>query len=292
MSRSNSICRARPLLGTLVEIWVEEPSATSESAIGAAFAAVARVHELMSVHAPDSDLSRLNREGHRRPVQVDPWTYSVLAAAKRIGAASHGVFDCGVAPVMVRYGWLPRRARRSGGFGGSQRHVRLLDGCRVRFRQPLALDLGGIAKGFAVDRAVDALKANGVAAGAVNAGGDLCVFGPVPQLIHLRHPSEPRWLVPAGYLAEGAIATSAHYYARRRRGGRWISPIIHPKRGTPVAADRSSVSVIAQDALTADALTKPVMLLGEAAAGLLARFGARAVILRPGCAPIELGHAA
>jgi FAD:protein FMN transferase len=263
-----------------------------EAAMEAAFAAIERVHRLMSIHLPDSDLSRLNRQGHKQSIKVDPWTYRVLAAAKRIGAASDGLFDCAVAPALARYGFLPRTAARKRASAATQREILLLKGCRVRFRQALSLDLGGIAKGFAIDRAVQALRAKGALSGTVNAGGDLRVFGPEPEPIHLRDPSRPSRIMRLGWLTEGAIATSGDYFERRRHARTYVSPIVDPQSGIPVTADRQSVSVIASDALTADALTKPVTLQGAAAADLLASFGARAVIVRAGKPLIEIGHAA
>ncbi|HZS83171.1 MAG TPA: FAD:protein FMN transferase [Stellaceae bacterium] len=292
MSRSNSLRRARPLLGTFVEIRVQSDSPAAEAAILAAFAAIARVERLMSAHRADSELSRLNAVGHVEAVEVDPWTYDVLAAALRISGATDGLFDCTVAPALARQGFLPRRLQRAGSGHPSWRDILLLPGRRVRFRRRLALDLGGIAKGFAVDEAVARLRAAGDFAGAVNAGGDLRVFGPAAEPIHLRDPAEPRRLLRVGSLKDGAIATSASYFAARRRNGRRVAPIVDPRRRTVIAASRRSVSVIAADALTADALTKPVMLEGPGSAEFLARCGARALILEAGAPPLEIGRAA
>lgn len=293
MSPSNSVRRARPLLGTVVDIRVDAaPGAATTAAIESGFAAVARVGRLMSIHAPDSEVSRLNRHGHEQAMAVDPWTYDVLAAANRIWVASGGLFDCTVAPVLARYGFLPRDTAPSATAAATQGDVVLLDDCRVHFRHPLSLDVGGIAKGFAVDRAVAAMQARGIEAGAVNAGGDLRVFGPAPQPIHLRNPACPGQFVEAGCLRAGAVATSAAYFARRRSDGRWLSPIVDPRRGQPLAADGLSVSVIAPDALTADALTKPVAMAGALAADLLTHFGACAVILDAENQFHRIGHPA
>ena len=284
--------RARPILGTIVEIRAETDSSAAARAIGEAFAAIAKVHLLMSVHRADSDVSRLNRHGHERTIRVNPWTFEVLEAAERLSVASDGLFDCTVAPVLAREGFLPRGLERAAGMSASHLDVELQPGDCVRFRRPLAIDLGGIAKGFAVDQAVAALRADGVVSGAVNAGGDLRVFGPMPQPVHLRDPAAPGRLVPVGLLKDGAIATSAGYFARQRRRSGWVSPIVDPRSGAPIADRRRSVSVIAGDALTADALTKPVMLLGADSEDILRRCGARALIQEIGGAMVEAGHAA
>lgn len=289
-SKRDSVRRARPLLGTIVEIRASGEPAAAEAGIAAAFAAIARVERLMSAHRPDSELSRLNRTAHRRAVRVDRWTYAVLTAAARLSQASGGLFDCTVGAALARHGFLPRRLERA--CAAAQSDVLLLPGQRIRFRRPLALDLGGIAKGFAVDKAVEALRAAGVRAGAVNAGGDLRVFGPAAEPIHLRDPAAPGRLVRVGWLHEGAIATTASYFARRRCAGGWAVPVVDPRTAAPLAARRRSVSVIAADALTADALTKPVMLEGAASAALLARCGAHALIHEAGADPVEVSLAA
>jgi thiamine biosynthesis lipoprotein len=167
--------RARPLLGTLVEITASGifPDKV-QSAIDCAFDEVERVHALMSYHAADSDVSRINREAFDHPVQVDEHTMRVLTAAYEMSEASSGQFDITVAPTLTKLGFLPRRPdlpRISG--QGDWRHVNLLDGNRVRLTRRLRIDLSGIAKGYAVDLAIQALASCDMTAGKVNAGGDM-----------------------------------------------------------------------------------------------------------------------
>jgi FAD:protein FMN transferase len=101
--------RARPLLGTFVEIAVSGASPEGmDAAVDAAFDAVATVHGLMSFHDDGSDVSRLNREAFAGPVTVHPWTFEVLAAALDLHRRSAGVFDVAVAPVLQELGLLPR----------------------------------------------------------------------------------------------------------------------------------------------------------------------------------------
>ncbi|MFP5465879.1 MAG: FAD:protein FMN transferase, partial [Gammaproteobacteria bacterium] len=171
---------------------------------------------------------------------------------------SDGRFDVSVAPELLRHGYLPRHA----GFAppapeASWRHIELLPGDRVRLARPLHLDLGGIAKGYAVDCAIGALQAAGVAAGRVNAGGDLRLFGGVEEAIHVRHPHAATRLLPLCQLGEGAVATSATYYTGRLMDGRTVSPLIDAATRQPCAGGRS-VSVLAGRCAVADALTKVV----------------------------------
>jgi thiamine biosynthesis lipoprotein len=271
--------RARPLLGTLVEVTAHGAcQAQLTQAVNAAFDTIALVQRLMSFHDAASDVGRVNRLAHRAAVHVHPWTWKVLHAAQRLARASAGIFDVTVGGELMRLGYLPATLR-----GGLDRRarwsdVRLLPGRRVRFTRRLLIDLGGIAKGFAVDRAVECLRARGASAGLVNAGGDLRGFGPVTWRIHLRHPARPGLLLPFADLATGALATSAGYFSRRVRRGAASTSIIDGRRR--VAADAPfSASVAASNCMLADGLTKLVMLRGHRACGLVRRLGGRAFIL-------------
>jgi thiamine biosynthesis lipoprotein len=143
----------------------------------------------------------------------------------------------------------------------------VLRGSELRLRAPVWLDLGGIAKGYAVDRAVAALRRAGLAAGAVNAGGDLRVFGAQEETVFVRSPFDAGALWPVAALRDAACATSASG-AVAARGA----------RGVRAAAPRS-VTVFAPTACAADALTKVVWLRGQDALGLLRRARARAFVV-------------
>ena len=103
-----SVRRARPLLGTFVEITaVGTPAPAIDAAIDAAFETIEIVHRLMSFHEAESDVSRLNRDAATHPVRVHRWTYEVLAAALALQRCSDGLFDVTVAPILHRLGVLP-----------------------------------------------------------------------------------------------------------------------------------------------------------------------------------------
>jgi len=274
--------RCRPLLGTFVEITAEGPVAAEalHARIDAAFACIARVHDLMSFHDPDSELSRLNAGAHRAPIAVHPWTGAVLAEAIRLGDASGGAFDPAVAPRLVRWGFLPRSPGwNEADAAGSYRDIRLLPGGRVAFVRPLQLDLGGIAKGFAVDRAAEALAGVDGMRACVDAGGDMRFVGEPPARLRVRHPRAPWSATRELAVAGPAVATSAAYFARRRYRGRRVSHLVDPHSGASVRR-RDSVSVFAPSALQADALTKVVAILGtDACEALLRTEGASAIVL-------------
>ena len=275
---SSSLRRARPLLGTFVEIRVGGNPRFLSTAVDHAFAAIARVQQLMSFHDPTSDVSRLNREAYRRPVKIDPQTWAVLDHARRISEASNGAFDITVAPRLVQWGYLPESILPLPGLkANGYRAVELLMEHHARFCESTLIDLGGIAKGYAVDVACVTLERFGVFDYVVNAGGDLRV-GNTPTTIHVRHPRQPMATLSLGTVRSEAVATSATYFARKRGQDGEVHPIVAPITTAP-AQFRGSISVRAADCMTADALTKVVAVLGTSAAPTLQRLGVEAFLL-------------
>ena len=235
--------RARPLLGTLVEIgividgegstWQTEGGARGDdsgAAIDAAFAAIATVERRLSRFTAGSEIFRFNAAAAGERIEIGADTRRVLAAADALRQASDGLFDVSLGSGTT--GW---RCDATG--------LHKLD-------EGVRLDLGGIGKGHAVDRGVDALRAAGAQAGWVNAGGDLRVFGATIVPIDLRDEALGG-VRRFATLADGAFATS-----RLGRAGH--------------------ASVAAPECLWADALTKVVLFSGDASHPLLERFGARA----------------
>jgi len=279
-SRSSSLRRCRPLLGTLVDISVVGDTETRcARAIEEGFCAVAEVHALMSFHEVGSDISRLNREALHRDVEVDSRTWSVLDTARRVSEASEGAFDVTIASLLVEWGLLPETGNHDAvDSTASWRDIELLEGRCVRFARPLLIDLGGIAKGYAVDHAIEAIRSAGIEAACVNAGGDLRVFGEPPEPLFVRHPRFKGSLIDAGCLRNEAAATSSDIDIRERREGVWTSPHVHP--GKRRACDAfASVTVRAQNCMLADALTKVVLCDPEGAVDVLAQFNASALVV-------------
>ena len=270
--RPTEIRRARPLLGTYVAIGVGLPDAEAAQAIEAGFATIADIHGLMSFHEPLSDVSRINRAGGGT-VRIDPHTYAVLAAAQRMAEASNGIFDITVAPDLVAWGFLPRPDAPEPEPAASWRDIELLPPNQIRLTKPLWIDLGGIAKGYAVDRAFAAMNLPPHVQCSVNAGGDLRVQGE-PERVLLRAPPEGGQ-VPVVELENAALASSSgrddlHDVATGKVGPH-VEGGSHRSVGTA-----SFVSVVAQDCMTADALTKVVLALGSDADGVLKAFDATA----------------
>jgi len=279
--------RARPLLGTLVEIQAGGlPPARLARALERAFAAIARVQTRMSFHDPSSDVSRLNRLAAQHSVKVDAWTWTVLRHARWLSRISDGRFDITIAPRLQQWGLLPGPPARGHG-RGNWRDIVLLSGHRVRFRTPLTIDLGGIAKGYAVDRAVAALRQAGVVAGLVNAGGDLRAFGRRARPVHVRHPTQPGTFFQLEPVRNEALATSALTFTGQRWRGKKIGALVDPHTGG-ACGHGLSISVRAPHAWLADGLTKVVATDPLAGKALLGRCKARAQIFASATAAIAM----
>jgi FAD:protein FMN transferase len=271
-SRSSEIRRARPWLGTLVEIGAVGRDAAA--AIEAAFGEIETVHRLMSFHEEKSDVSRVNRAMPGEIVRVDQRTYEVLGRAQWLSRLSGGTFDVTVGGRLVEAGFLPQP------YGtvdfdneASFEDLLLLPENCLTWRRRAWIDLGGIAKGYAVDRAADVLKECGVTSGIVNAGGDLYAFGK-PQPIHIRHPENPSLALPWGAIANAAMASSSGVYSPQAKN----DALVQPRRGKCVKW-RQGITVIAPRCILADALTKIVRLAPRRAPVILAQLNAQALVI-------------
>jgi thiamine biosynthesis lipoprotein len=245
--------RARVALGTLVAIEVTASGeALAFAAIESAFEAIAAVDERMHPSRAQSDIARINGAPTGAFVHLDVSTWSVLRLAQRVHAASGGTFD-------------PCLPTRAGGLTDLELSTESHGGCWARCHCPLWLDLGGIAKGYAVDVAIGALARSGCVTGLVNAGGDLRVFGARSERVLLRRPDGVR----EGLVLEGsALAVSDREASQRPREHRGYY------RRTEDGALRPYAAVLAPEAAVADALTKCVLVGTQAqAAHALQAFG-------------------
>jgi FAD:protein FMN transferase len=276
--------RMRPLLGTFVSVRAEVSAADANRVFAAAFGAIERVQACLSFHDAHSELSVVNRSAARASQAVSPMFARVLRASLALARATDGRFDPTIGAQLVRWGQLPAPDAATADENADWRDLSLIGGKQLRIRKPLWLDFGGIAKGYAVDRAVAALKALGVRRGLVNAGGDLRVFGADPQTIHVRHPASPAQTIPLLQLKDGAVATSAGYFSARDG----YTALVDTSSATPMG-DGVSVTVVARRAIWADALTK-VVLSGHAdIAGFLRRLDAQAVCIDSGGQTTRVG---
>ncbi len=237
--------RMRPLLGTFVEIGVGHQSKEAEEAVHAAFKQIELIQSLLSFHVENSELTKVN-EANGQAVSVHRHTLRVIKLAKAMTIASHGLFNCLVGGEMVNRKVLPNHSQHQTLAYGDADHI-IIDRDQVRLTSPVKITLDGIAKGYAVDCAIAALKQHGMASGWVNAGGDLRVFGNKVLSVQRRELDGEH--IVLGGVQDAAMATSvvAQIYDPALPG-EVVSPIATPKKGV--------WTVLAQFAWRADALTK------------------------------------
>ncbi|MBK4736419.1 FAD:protein FMN transferase [Noviherbaspirillum sp. DKR-6] len=269
--------RAQPWLGTVVDITIADGD-SCEPAMRAAFTVIADVHRLMSFHDAHSDVSRINRAEVDEQILVDARTAEVLEAALALCADSGGLFNPFCAPLLVEWDYLPAPDARNAPDWRAGTLPLVIDGCRVKKLAPAWIDLGGIAKGYAVDAATEALRAHGVRAGCVNAGGDMRGFGDIDWPVLLRDAQRPQMPAFSTQLRDGALATSAIYFSGRTTRGQATSALVHGASGKPLLSG-GSVSVAASRCMLADALTKVVAASGNAEHPLLAAHAASAFVV-------------
>jgi len=267
--------RCRPLLGTFVEISLSGASAEDCAAwLEEAFRQVERVSALMSFHDPASELSRFNRTPVGRWACLSPPLAQVLELALELQHRSRGVFNVAVGKPLECWKLLPGSVARVDWRHLSQPGFELR-GLRARRLLPVHLDLGGIAKGYAVDCAVETMRAHSRSvSGCVNAGGDLRIFGAQEQRVWIRSGNAYRPLVQFLVLSNQSLATSSVIRDDLH------SPYVDIRRRSPLLRPRTAV-VRADRCMIADALTKIALLLPrrKAAERIAASYGAEVSVL-------------
>jgi thiamine biosynthesis lipoprotein ApbE/Na+-translocating ferredoxin:NAD+ oxidoreductase RnfG subunit len=261
------IRRARYVMGTILEAKAYGEPAAVLPALEAIFEEVRRLDRLLSRFREDSEISRMNREAGAASVSVSEDTFFCVAAALDLARRSGGAFDPTLEP---------------GGFS----KVSLDSAARaVRFaREGIEIDLGGIGKGYALERAAAILRARGVDRAALDFGGQVLVLDPPPGaqgwLVAISSPGDREDMIGGFELARASVSTSG----QEERPGH----LVDPRRGAPAAAARQA-TVVAPSAMRADSLSTAAFVLGPAAGAALVaeEEGASAVIVPPeGGAPI------
>jgi FAD:protein FMN transferase len=265
----DTVVRTQIALGTLIEIQVRGlPRGQADVAINAAFAEVRRVDTLFSTYKQESPVWKLNNTPDTvlaLPAEV----HALMLACDTLWRRSGGAFDVAVEPLIRAWGFdgdeaafpsdpvLAEALARSG-----WRHVVFEADNRIRISPGSGVNFGAIAKGYAVDRAVAVLHDHGVAEALVNAGGEIRGTGGRWQ-VGIQHPRSPSELLAVVELHGRAIATSGDYEKYFEIDGQRHHHILDPATGHP-ARGCQSVSVIADDDMTADAIATAVFVLGAA----------------------------
>jgi len=269
--------REEAIMGTAitVELWADD-ARSGAAACAAVMDEMHRIDRQMSPYKPGSELSRINREAALRPVPLSEEMYRLVASALEFSRLSGGAFDISYAAVGHLYDYRERRcpdaaalavARAAVGWKNLQldRHARTL-----RFLQPgMRIDLGGFAKGHAVDHAATILRRRGIQHAIVSAGGDSRVIGDRrgrPWSVAIRDPRREGEVVAVLPLEDTSISTSGDYerYFEERGADGQVTRhhhLIDPATGRSPEGVRS-VTILAADGLTSEALSKSVFVLG------------------------------
>jgi thiamine biosynthesis lipoprotein len=252
------------------------PAAAALTAVvGEALDEIDRVDRLMSHYRRDSPLSRLNREAANGPVAVEPELLDFLAECLRWSRDSDGAFDITVGPLMKAWGFFRDEGRVPAGdelaraleVVGYQHVVLDRAAGTVRFDRPgVELDLGGIGKGYAVDRVVDLLRRRGLASALVNLGGSSVYgLGAPPGRdaweVGVADPMAPGKTARTVRLRDRALSVSGGYERFFEKDGVTHSHIMDPRTGRPVQGVLS-VAVLADSATAGDALDNVLFVLG------------------------------
>ncbi|MBI4539938.1 MAG: FAD:protein FMN transferase [Gemmatimonadetes bacterium] len=287
--RHRLVRRSVPVMGTIAEFAVvHRDPRYAHAAIDAALAELERIERTMTRFRPTSDVGRANLGAAAAAVPVSRETALVLEEAVRWAEASDGAFDPCLERAVVMWDVTHRhepppgdRVRRLAG----RRLYRALeiDTWRgapvVRFRNKDAgIDLGGIAKGYGVDRATHALRDWGIRHALVNVGGDLYALGSSedgdPWQIGIRSPVDPRRLAGSVEISDRAVATSGDYQQFFEYRGRRYHHILDPATGEPRRSEERSVTVMADTCMAADAAATAVFGMAQSEMGRLLRLRA------------------
>ena len=297
------------VMGTFARVVaVAKDSSTAKKCIETALAKIQRVDERMSDYKDDSEISELNRDGAKRAVRVSESTYEVLQTSIEFSELTGGAFDITVGPLVDLFHSADEetvapskeqiaQAKSKVGYeklklDNQNRTVKFsVDGMRV--------DLGGIAKGYAIDKAVEAMQTCGAIGGMVDIGGDIRCFGAPPRgkdhwLIGLQDPNETTDGLGAGEpllalkLTNAAVATSGGYQRFALIEGKKYSHIIDTKTG--YSSDQlASVTIISKNAIDADALATAVSVMGaEKGLALIEKLPQTEAILIPSQPKLQL----
>lgn len=271
-ARAEWIFREEAIMGTrcAVELWSERP-AQANALIDEVFKEFRRIDVLMSTYKPQSQVSRVNALAAKQYVKVDVELFQLLETALDYSRISNGAFDITYASVGYLYDFRahvrPDAAHIAAALPGvNWRHLELRRADHsVHFQRPgMRIDLGGIGKGYAVDRGTAILQRAGVQHAMVNAGGDTRIIGDrlgKPWVVGIRDPNDREKVALRLPLENTAISTSGDYERFFDEGGVRYHHILDPKTGDSARKLRS-VSIIASTATRTDALTKLVYVNG------------------------------
>jgi FAD:protein FMN transferase len=292
-SRNVVVKRAQMHMGTLVTITVVASDLEAgHKAIQAGFNEIKRIERLLSTWIPDSELSQVNAESGRRPVAVSRETLDLMARSMEMARLTEGGFNIALGPAVEA--WSVTERQRIPSDEELQRLRVLVDVAAIQIDMTLRtiflphkgmkIDVGGIGKGYAADRAVEEMKKAGAQGGVVALSGDIKTFGVLPDAagfpVGIRHPRKEGAIIAVIDLQDEAISTAGDYERFFEREGVRYHHILDPQTLQP-ARSCQSVSVIGKEGVLVDGLDTGIFVLGpERGMALVERLaGVEAVII-------------
>jgi len=260
------------LLNTIVDVTIISKDNT-DRAMHTAFGAIRNVENLMSSYKYDSEIALVNKNAGKSYVKVSPETYKLIKKSIEFSIMTDGVFDISIAPIVDLWGFSQQERhipsenelKKTLSLVG-YKHISLNEKNNSVYLQKegMKIDLGAIAVGYAVDKAINALKENGINKALINAGGEIYALGSPKKnktwKIGIQHPRQKGDLLGSIDIKDNAISTSGDYENYFEENGKRYCHILNPKTGMPV--DKiMSVTVIADKTTDADALSTALMLI-------------------------------
>jgi FAD:protein FMN transferase len=268
-----TVSDTRLTLGTVVEISiVGEDKKSLENALETTFKRISEIEQVTDRYTSDSEISLINRNAKTGPIPISRDMMNMLVLAQKIARLTNGGFDVTVAPIVDLWGFdiggrLPSPEEISGALKRVDYRNLSIDekNSTITFAQPgIKIDLNGIAQGYTAAEAEKVLRAHGVESGVINISGDMMIIGRngrKPWRIGVQDPRNGKKLIAVIKAKDMAIVTSGDYERCFFVDGVRYHHIIDPHTGYP-ARGCSSVTVVTRDAFLADALCKPVFVLG------------------------------
>lgn len=271
-ARAGWVGEAIDLMGTRcsVELWADDET-RGRALVAEVLSEYRRIDAAMSTYKPDSEISRVNAHASEAPIAIGDELYGLVERSLELSVASHGAFDITYDSVGYLYDFRAHQRPTDVEIAArlaavDYRHV-VLDRAEgtIFFKAPgVRINLGGIGKGYAVERAAALLRARGVEHALLNAGGDTRVIGDrrgQPWIVGIRHPRQADEVVTRLPLIDEAISTSGDYERYFEENGRRYHHIINPATGRPTEGILT-VTVIGPDGTLTDGLDTAIFVLG------------------------------
>ena len=253
-----------------VELW-DEDEARGERLVDAVIAEYRRIDALMSTYKDSSEISLVNANAAVRPVRISTEMFDLIGRSQALSRRSRGAFDISYESVGYLYDFRARQrpddAQIEAALNAIDYRSIVLDDAHstVAFARPgMRINLGGIAKGYAVEHAAGLLRSQGVEHALLNAGGDTRVLGDrrgQPWVVGIRHPRAAADVITRLPLVDEAVSTSGDYERFFEEGGERYHHIINPGTGRPTD-ELMSVTVVGPDAVLTDGLSTTLFVLG------------------------------